>query len=95
VRVRSWGRTDKPTLPTLPRGSADPGQAKKAARRAFVPEDNAFAELPVFDGHRLESGNVIAGPALIERRDTTILVSSSFTAEVDQYGSCLLTRREI
>ena len=94
VRVRSWGRADKPSLPTVARGSADPGQAAKGRRRAFIPEQAAFADLPVFDGHRLEAGNIIAGPALIERSDTTILVTSSFTAEVDQFGSCLLTRRE-
>ncbi len=90
VRVRSVGRTDKPELPTLKPGGEDPGGALKGTRRAYVPESDAFADVAVYDGHRIEPNNVIAGPALIERVDTTILVSSSFTARVDDHGSCLL-----
>ncbi len=95
VRVRSWGRADKPKLPTVEPGGADPSPARKGNRRAFVPEKNQFAELPVYDGHRLAAGNIIRGPALIERTDTTILVTSSFVATVDAQGSCLLTRSEV
>ena len=90
VRVRSLGLTDKPRLPGLERGGADPGGAEKGRRRIYVPERQAFVEAPVFDGHRLLCGNRIAGPALIERADTTIFVSESFAAEVDGLGSCLL-----
>ena len=59
-----------------------------------MPETDGFAEVPVFDGHALAAGNVIEGPALIERTDTTIFVSRGFVAKVDHYGSCMLTRRQ-
>ena len=36
------------------------------------------------------AGNVIRGPALVERTDTTIFVTSSYTATVDGNGSCVL-----
>jgi N-methylhydantoinase A len=91
VRVRAIGRTEKPVLPRLGEGESDPEPARKGTRRAFVPERESFEELPVYDGHRLRCGNRIEGPALIERTDTTILVSASFRAEVDPLGSCLLT----
>lgn len=90
VRVRAIGRTDKPELPTLTPGGADPSRARKGLRAAYIPETDSFADIDVYDGHRLLPGNVIAGPALIERVDTTIFVTASFVARVDEYGSCLL-----
>ena len=90
VRVRAIGRTAKPPLPLLPGGDSDPSPALKGTRSAYVPETGRFAELNVYDGHRLRAGNQVVGPALIERTDTTILVSSAFDAVIDEYGSCRL-----
>ena len=92
VRLRSIGRTAKPTLPRLEAGGeAPPEGALKGRRQAFVPEAEAVQAVPVYDGAALLAGNVLAGPALIERRDTTIFVSAGFTARVDEHGTCLLT----
>ncbi len=93
VRVRSVGRTDKPALPKIAAGPPDPGGALKRHRRAFVPERDRFEELPVYDGHRLQAGNAIAGPALIERTDTTILVSADYAAHIDGFGTCVVRRK--
>ncbi len=90
VRVRSIGRVEKPTLPTLEEGGADAGAAVKGERRAYVPEREAFETVPVYDGAQLLAGNRIAGPALIERVDTTLFVSASYTASLDTHGSCRL-----
>lgn len=94
VRVRAIGYTDAPDLPTLPVGGEDPKHAQKGSRRAYLPESGTFAEIPVFDGHVLEAGNVIDGPGLVERTDTTIFVSQSYTAKVDQHGGYHITKRE-
>lgn len=93
VRVRSLGHTDKPELPIVAEGSADAAAAQKGQRRAYVPEKQGFAEMPVFDGHALLAGHVIDGPALIEKADTTLLVSAAYRATVDRHGSCLLERQ--
>lgn len=90
VRVRSLGRTHPPVLPRLAPGGTDASNVRKGSRRAFVPESGAFADVPVYDGHRLLAGNVIRGPALLERTDTTILVSAAYTARVDEAGSVVL-----
>jgi len=94
VRVRSVGRTEKPPLPRLAEAGADPSAALKGHRRAYVPDAEQFAEVPVYDGHALGAGNRIAGPALIERVDTTIFVSAAYTATVDGCGSILMRRND-
>ena len=94
ARVRSLGRTEKPTLPRLEAGDAEPpARARKGTRRAYVPERDDFAALPVLDGHQLLAGNRVEGPALVERVDTTIFISESYAATVDSLGSCRLSRR--
>ncbi len=90
LRVRVTGLTDKPSLPVLEAGEADASAAKKGTRRAFLPETECFADVPVYDGHELLPGNCFSGPALIERIDTTILVTESFHCEVDAHGSYVL-----
>jgi N-methylhydantoinase A len=87
VRVRAIGKVEKPALPRI---AAGPTPAPIGERRAYLPERDAFEPVPVYDGHALAAGNRLAGPALIERRDTTIFVSPSFSARVDELGSVRL-----
>jgi N-methylhydantoinase A len=94
VRVRSLGRTARLSLPRSPAAAPDPGGALKGRRKAFVPESGTFAEVPVYDGHRLQSGNAIAGPALVDRTDTTIFITAGYAARVDEYGSMVLQSRD-
>ena len=92
VRVRSIGEVDKPTLPRVERAGPDPKPAFVGERRAYVPLRDAFTVVPVYDGHLLTAGMIIEGPALIERRDTTVLVSGAFGARVDDLGSVVMQR---
>jgi N-methylhydantoinase A len=48
----------------------------------------------VWDGEGLGRGAAVDGPALVERRDTTIYVPAGMRAVVDEAGSCILRRRE-
>ena len=94
VRVRSVGRTERPTLPRLTDGGPDASRARKGSRRAWVPDRERFDDVAVYDGHALLAGNEIVGPALIERTDTTIFVTASYDATVDPLGSIVLQARE-
>jgi N-methylhydantoinase A len=93
VRVRSIGRIDRPRHPRIERGGPDASAAYKRRRRAYVPESDGFADMGVYDGHGLLAANVIPGPALVERVDTTVFVSAGFVARVDDYGTLVLERR--
>ncbi len=94
VRLRCLGRGAVPGLPRLAAGGRDPSAARKSIRRAFVPEHGSFADVAVYDGDQLRAENVIPGPALIERTDTTIFVSAAWSARVDDYGTLVLNHGE-
>jgi N-methylhydantoinase A len=93
VRVQVVGSTDKPCHPEEDWTDADPAPALKGRRAAYVPEDNAFCSVPIYDGHRLHFGQRIAGPAIIEQVTTAVVLTASFDAIVDRYGSFVLYRK--
>ena len=63
-------------------GAASPN-ALKGYRRAWVPERDAFADVPVHDRYALSPGAVIEGPAIVEEREATTIVPGACTLTVD------------
>ena len=90
VRLQAIGATERPALRRATHGPADASAALKGRRSVYVPERDAFAAVPVYDGHRMRCGHRIAGPALIEQQTTAIFVSDSFDCTVDALGSFVL-----
>ncbi|MEP7181621.1 MAG: hydantoinase/oxoprolinase family protein [Betaproteobacteria bacterium] len=93
VRVQATGSVDKPRHPEDEWSAVDPATAQKGRRNAYVPEDNAFRSVPVYDGHRLHHGQRITGPAIVEEVTTAIVLTGSWDAIVDRFGSFVLYRK--
>ena len=90
VRLQAIGATDRPTYHGDPGGDADASVARKGKRSVYIAERNAFAEVPVYDGHRMHRGHRVTGPALIEQQTTAIVVSDGYDCVVDALGSFVL-----
>jgi N-methylhydantoinase A len=90
VRVQAIGITEKPTLAVQERVAADPSSALKEERSAYIPSEQTFKTIPVYDGHQLTHGQRFAGPAIIEEITTAIFVGESFDCLVDKFGSFAL-----
>ncbi|MBL8324496.1 MAG: hydantoinase/oxoprolinase family protein [Rubrivivax sp.] len=90
VRLQAIGGTEPPALARAARGGADASAALKGQRSVYLPGRDAFAEAPVYDGHRMRCGHRIAGPALIEQQTTAIFVSDGYDCVVDALGSFVL-----
>ena len=88
LRLSAIGVTRKPALKREPRRSASCAHALKGRRSIHVGE--RFAKVPVYDGDRLGHGNRLAGPAIIESVNTTIVVPRGYSAEYDALGNCVL-----
>jgi len=93
VRVQALGTVDKPHHPEQEWCAADPASALKGRRDAYVAEDNAFRAVPVYDGHRLRFGQRITGPAIVEEVTTAVVLTRSWDAIVDKFGSFVLYRK--
>jgi N-methylhydantoinase A/oxoprolinase/acetone carboxylase beta subunit len=90
VRVTGMRAPVKPAR--LPASGADAGPACKGERRAYFPELADFVETPVYDRYRLRAGMEFAGPAIVEERESTIVVRPRTAATVDGYGNIHLIR---
>ncbi len=93
VRVQAIGATDRPAYRSERWAGAGSEGALKGRRSVYLPETRAFAEVPVYDGHRMRFGNRIEGPAMIEQATTAIFVSASFDCVVDALGSFAIYRK--
>jgi N-methylhydantoinase A len=74
------------------RGERDPSLALRGEREAYF--DAGYRPTPVYDGTRLRAGNVVEGPAIIERMGDSCVVPPDYIAEVDRYLTLRLRSRE-
>lgn len=93
IDVISWrviGYGPKPDL-ALPRTAAgDPARALKARRLAYLPEQGGLAEVPVYDRYALPREAVLTGPAILEERESTVVVAGQAAMRVDQWGNLIV-----
>jgi N-methylhydantoinase A len=71
-------------------GSAETG-ALKGTRQAYFEDAGGFVPCPVYDRYRLRAGEEIAGPALIEERESTCVLSPGDKVTVDARGNLIAT----
>jgi N-methylhydantoinase A len=93
LRLTAIGVTAKPALERQPRAKPAAAHALKGRRAAYLPERGKFGSVPVYDGERLRHGNRIAGPAIIESVNTSIVVPTGYVAEYDALGNCMVAAR--
>lgn len=87
LRIVCIGLTLKPELQVEVFNGPDPSKAFKKTRKAFLPLQRRFEEINVFDGAKLNFGNKVVGPAIIEQVNTTTFVTPEYNLLVDKYGS--------
>jgi len=69
-----------------PVGAAD---ARKGERRAYHSGAGDYVPTPVYDRYALAAGAVIDGPALVEERESTVVIGSGDCVRVDRHGNLI------
>lgn len=76
-----------------------PGQTLDDARRpprpAYFPEYGELRSCRVFDRYSLFEGAEFEGPAIIEERESTVVIGPNSNAKVDAYLNILVTRKNL
>jgi N-methylhydantoinase A len=60
-------------------------------RRAYFPETSGWTDCPVYDRYHLATGQQIAGPAIVEERESTSVLPPGTHATVDDYANLIVT----
>ena len=93
VRLRAVGMMAKPTLRTYGKKSPEATEGSIIEKRKVFFEDfDEHLETPVYARERLESGNKVEGPAIIEQYDATTVIYPDWSAQVDEFKNLRMTR---
>lgn len=80
-----WRRL-KPTFVALEqKEGADASQAAKGKRDAYFRKHKDYVSTTIYDFSKLQPGNIIEGPAIVEAVDTTVVIPPGQKGEVDRY----------
>ena len=92
LKLRAIGVRPVMELMKMPVEGADPSAALKRQREVYFEELGGFVETTCYDSERLQPGNVIAGPGIIEDAKTTVVVPKGAELTVDAYGNFIIRR---
>ena len=78
-------------IPPLKNKEKTIDDCKKGKRQAFSLVKREYIPFRVYDRFRLFSGAMISGPAIIEEKESTIIMGEDAVASVDEYGFVWIT----
>ncbi|WP_137390632.1 hydantoinase/oxoprolinase family protein [Rhodoligotrophos defluvii] len=92
IELVTWRLTARgPVVPFHPASQLPASEGRPKGER-LVEAWSDGARAPVYDRAGLGAGQTIAGPAIIEERETTTVIPPNWTATIDSYG-CIVARR--
>ena len=91
----NWRLTATGPRPEVHAGSWWPtgtslAKALKGKRPAYLPAAGTFKEVPVYDRYHLPVGAEIGGPAIVEERESTLVMNGPGRARVDELGNVVV-----
>ncbi len=92
IEIVSWRLTAQGPENTFRGAGAPTGAPGEARSERLIPLWNGAGPAKVYDRSSLVKNQVIAGPALIEERETTIVLPPDWNGAVDEFG-CITARR--
>lgn len=94
VRVRGVGRLGRLELASVEAGDGNPSRAVTGERDAYCFAEGGMVPFAVYRRDRLLSGDVIAGPAIVDEDTSSTVVHSDQVIEVDCFGHLVVTTGE-
>ncbi|UCE56626.1 MAG: hydantoinase/oxoprolinase family protein [Desulfobacterales bacterium] len=80
-------------LPTYPMGGERVSKsAHRGERKAYWEAFGGYHKTPIFDMTELKPGNLMEGPAIIECKDTNVVLEPGATLVVDKYLNLLIEK---
>jgi N-methylhydantoinase A/oxoprolinase/acetone carboxylase beta subunit len=88
-KVTAYGESAGLELPRIDAGATDVSEAVRETRPAYFPE-TGFVDTPAYDRYRLFPGAEIAGPAIVEERESTTVIPPGMSGTCDGFGNLLV-----
>ncbi|MEM7543075.1 MAG: hydantoinase/oxoprolinase family protein [Pseudomonadota bacterium] len=91
VGVTGFGLLTRPQIPRADAAANDVSTALRGRTDVYFPQTQGMTNAPIYLREKLPVGAEFAGPAIVEQYDSTTVVNPGWTANVDQWGSLLLS----
>jgi N-methylhydantoinase A len=88
LRLVGVARLSRIRNPDLPMHAGAPRPYER--RSVHLDEQSGFQKVPIYDGNLMRPGQKLIGPALIEERNTTILIGAGDRLEIDASDNFLI-----
>jgi N-methylhydantoinase A len=92
IGVTGLGLLRRPKIPIAEPGDKSPETALRTTTEVYFPQSRGKVSCPVYVRAKLRSGNVIAGPAIVEQYDSTTVINPEWHGRLDEWGSLVLTK---
>jgi N-methylhydantoinase A len=92
-RLAATGAVRRAALPRHAERGADADAAIVGRREVWMPEAGGLVSCAVYDRERLEAGNRITGPAIIEQMDATTLILPGMAGRVEPSMNLIVESR--
>jgi N-methylhydantoinase A len=93
-RVVSSGPRPHVTLQIPVLADATLPQAQKGERLAYFPEAGGYVPTPIYDRYRLAAGMTFAGPAIVEERESTVIIGPGGRCRIDPQHNLVVELEE-
>ncbi|MFO1350884.1 MAG: hydantoinase/oxoprolinase family protein [Gammaproteobacteria bacterium] len=84
--------TPKPVMEAYPLGPADPKSAYTGSRKAYWPAQKQWLDTARYEYEKMQPGQRVIGPAVIEGELTTIVLPPRHEFQIDRYGLGIMQR---
>lgn len=89
-RVRASGPKAPVSLASLRGGASAARDARKGSRPVFFSELGKYVDTPVYDHYALVPGVAVEGPAIIEQRESTVVMGPNASASLDAQHNLIM-----
>jgi N-methylhydantoinase A len=91
INIRVTASLDVPGSATAMQAqSPSGGTALKGERPAYFPETEDYIATPIYDRYALKAGETFDGPAIIEERESTLIIGPNGRFEIAATGSIIV-----
>jgi N-methylhydantoinase A len=89
-RVISSGPAPQVRLQGVGNELKDAQTARKGSRKAYFPELGGYHTVSVYDRYALQPGTSFAGPAIVEERESTVVVGPDCSFRIDEQRNLIV-----
>jgi N-methylhydantoinase A len=100
IEIINWRVVSSGPKPDLQLAVANPDHAESASalkgqRLAYFPELGGLAPTPIYDRYRLTRGATFTGPAIVEERESTVIIGPKAECEIDEQWNLIVTMQPV